>query len=84
MEKIELLEKLVAVQEEHIDLMNDFNNLKLSYKLLEEVKDDRIKDLLNKIEQQAEKNEALKVENRELKKQYEELQNSLISIEDNQ
>ena len=28
MEKIELLEKLVAVQEQHIELMNDYNDLK--------------------------------------------------------
>lgn len=81
MEKIELLEKLVAVQEQHIELMNDYNNLQCSYKSLEEVKNGRIKDLLNKIEQQSEKIEALEVENRELKKQYEELQQSIISIE---
>ena len=31
MEKIELLEKLVNVQEMHIELMNDYNNLKNSY-----------------------------------------------------
>lgn len=66
MEKIELLEKLVEVQEMHIELMNDYNNLQYSYKSLEEVKNGRIKDLSNKIEQQAEKIEALKVENREL------------------
>ena len=82
MEKIDLLEKLVSVQEMHIELMNDYNNLQYSYKSLEEVKNGRIKDLSNKIEQQAEKIEALKVENRELKKQYEELQNSIISVEE--
>ena len=82
MEKIELLEKLVEVQEMHIELMNDFANLQGSLKSLEEVKNGRIKDLLNKIEQQAEKIEALKVENRELKKQYEELQQSIISVEE--
>ena len=80
MEKIELLEKLVNVQEMHIELMNDYNNLQYSYKSLEEVKNGRIKDLSNKIEQQAEKIEALEVENRKLKKQYEELQ-KLIPIE---
>lgn len=80
MEKIELLEKLVEVQEQHIELMQDFANLQGSYKSLEEVKNGRIKDLLNKIELQAEKTEALEVENRELKKQIEELQN-LIPIE---
>ena len=82
MEKIELLEKLVSVQEMHIELMNDFNNLQYSYKSLEEVKNGRIKDLLNKIEQQSEKIETLEVENRELKKQYEELQNSIITVEE--
>ena len=81
MEKIELLEKLIAVQEQHIELMQDFANLQGSLKSLEEVKNGRIKDLLNKIEQQAEKIETLEVENRELKKQYEELQNSIISVE---
>ena len=81
MEEIELLEKLIAVQEQHIELMQDFANLQGSLKSLEEVKNGRIKDLLNKIEQQAEKIETLEVENRELKKQYEELQNSIISVE---
>ena len=82
MEKIELLEKLVEVQEMHIELMNDYNNLQCGYKSLEEVKNGRIKDLLNKIEQQAEKIETLEVKNRELKKQYEELQQSIISVEE--
>ena len=82
MKEIELLEKLVSVQEMHIELMNDYNNLQCSYKSLEEVKNGRIKDLLNKIELQAEKIEALEVENRELKKQYEELQQSIISVEE--
>ena len=81
MEKIELLEKLVSVQEMHIELMNDYNNLQCSYKSLEEVKNGRIKDLLNKIELQSEKIEALEVENAELKKQIEILQQSIISIE---
>ena len=89
MKEIELLEKLVNVQEQHIELMNDYNNLQYSYKSLEDVKNGRIKDLLNKIEQQAEKSETLEVENEELKKQiaelkqqYEELQNSIISVEE--
>ena len=82
MEKIELLEKLVEVQEEHIELMQDFANLQGSLKSLEEVKNGRINDLLNKIEQQAEKIETLEVKNRELNKQVEELQNSIISVED--
>ena len=87
MEKIELLEKLVDVQEQHIELMNDYNNLKNCYKDLEEVKNGRIKDLLNTIEGQSEEIGSLEVENEELKKQiaelkqqYEELQ-KLIPIE---
>ena len=35
MKEIELLEKLVEVQEMHIELMNDYNNLQCSYKSLE-------------------------------------------------
>ena len=81
MEKIELLEKLVEVQEMHIELMNDYNNLQYSYKSLEEVKNGRIKDLSNKIEKQAEKIEALEVENAELKKQIEILQQALVTVE---
>ena len=91
MEKIDLLEKLVNVQEMHIELINDFNNLKNCYKDLEEIKKRRIDDLNNTIEGQSEEIGALEVENKELKKQIadlkkqvEELQNSLISVEDNQ
>ena len=82
MEKIDLLEKLVTVQEEHIDLMNDFNNLKISFEAYKEVKIEKINNLQNEIEQKDERIEALEVENRELKKQYEELQNSIISVEE--
>lgn len=87
--EIELLEKLVAVQEQHIELMQDFANLQGSLKSLEEVKNRRIADLNNTIEGQSEEIGALEVENEELKKQiadlkkqYEELQQSIISIED--
>ena len=87
MEKIELLEKLVSVQEMHIELMQDFANLQGSLKSLEEVKNRRIDDLNNTIEGQSEEIGALEVENEELKKQiaelkqqYEELQ-KLIPIE---
>ena len=87
MEKIELLEKLVYVQGMHIDLMQDYNNLKNCYKDLEEIKKRRIDDLNNTIEGQSEKIGALESENAELKKQiaelkkqYEELQ-KLIPIE---
>ena len=89
MEKIELLEKLVEVQEMHIELMQDYNNLKNCYKDLEEVKNRRISDLNNTIEGQseeigvqAERIEALEVENAELKKQIEILQQSLITTEE--
>ena len=82
MEKIELLEKLVSVQEMHIELMNDYNNLKNCYKDLEEIKRRRIDDLNNTIEGQSEEIGALEVENEELKKQYEELQQSIISVEE--
>ena len=89
MEKIELLEKLVAVQEQHIELMQDFANLQGSLKSLEEVKNRRIADLNNTIEGQSEEIGALEVENEELKKQiaelkqqYEELQQSIISVEE--
>ena len=91
MEKIELLEKLVDVQEMHIELMQDFANLQGRMKSLEEVKNRRVADLKIQIAHQDEKIEALESENAELKKQiaelkkqYEELQNSLISVEENQ
>ena len=84
MEKIELLEKLVSVQEMYIELMNDYNNLKISYETFKEVKIGKINNLQNEIEQKDERIEELERQNNELKKQYEELQNSLISIEQNQ
>ena len=84
MEKIELLEKLVNVQEMHIELMNDYNNLKNCYKDLEEIKNRRIKDLNVQIEYQDERIAVLERQNNELKKQYEELQQSIISVEENQ
>ena len=91
MEKIDLLEKLVDVQEMHIELMQDFANLQGSLKTLEEVKKRRVADLKIQIVKKKKKIETLESENAELKKQiaelkkqYEELQNSLISVEDNQ
>lgn len=88
MKEIELLGKLVEVQEMHIELMQDFANLQGSLKSLEEVKNRRIDDLNNTIEgqseeigAQAERIEALEVENAELKKQIEILQQSIISVE---
>ena len=82
MEKNELLEKLVNVQEMHIELMNDYNNLKNCYKDLEEIKNRRIKDLNVQIEYQDERIAVLESQNVELKKQYEELQQSIISVEE--
>ena len=84
MEKIELLEKLVEVQEMHIELMNDYNNLKLSFEAFKEVKIGKINNLQNEIEQKDERIAVLERQNAELKKQYEELQQSIISIEENQ
>ena len=84
MEKIELLEKLVEVQEMHIELMNDFNNLKISYEAFKEVKIGKINNLQNEIEQKDEQIEVIERQNAELKKQYEILQQSIISVEDNQ
>lgn len=78
MEKIDLLEKLVAVQEQHIELMNDLNNLKYSF----EVKIEKIKTLQSEIEYQDERIAELEKQNNELKQQYEELQNSIISVEE--
>ena len=87
MEKIDLLEKLVEVQEMHIELMQDFANLQGSLKTLEEVKNKRIQDLNAQIEQQKENYEtaievniSLNKQITELKKQVEELQ-KLIPIE---
>ena len=80
MEKIEILEKLVDVQEMHIELMNDFNNLKISYEAFKEVKIGKINNLQNEIEQKDERIAVLEKQNAELKKQYEELQ-KLIPIE---
>ena len=82
MEKIELLEKLVSVQEMHIELMNDFNNLKISYEAFKEVKIGKINNLQNEIEQKDERIAVLERQNNELKKQYEELQQSIISVEE--
>lgn len=80
MKEIELLEKLVAVQEMHIELMNDCNNLKFSY----ELKIEKINSLQNEIEYKDEKIVELERQNNELKQQYEELQKSLVSVEENQ
>lgn len=87
MEKIELLEKLVEVQEEHIELMQDFANLQNTLKSLEELKNRRIQDLNAQIAQQKieytsliELNDGLTQQIADLKSQVEELQ-KLIPIE---
>lgn len=82
MKEIELLEKLVAAQEQLIELMQDYNNLKNCYKDLEEIKKRRIDDLNNTIEYKDEKIVELEKQNNELKQQYEELQKSLVSVEE--
>ena len=84
MKEIELLEKLVNVQEMHIELMQDFNNLKISFEAYKEVKIGKIINLQKEIEQKDERIAVLERQNNELKKQYEELQNSIISVEQNQ
>ena len=87
MEKIDLLEKLVDVQEMHIEKMNDLNNLRISYETFKEVKIGKINDLQNEIEQQKrekailiELNDDLNQQIIDLKNQIEELQ-KLIPIE---
>ena len=82
MKEIELLEKLVGVQEMHIELMQDYNNLKISFEAFKEVKIGKINNLQNEIEQKDERIAVLERQNAELKKQYEELQNSIISVEE--
>lgn len=81
MEKIDLLEKLVNVQEMHIELMQDFANLQGSLKSLEEVKNRRIADLNNTIEGQSEEIGALEVENEELKKQIADLKKQIEELQ---
>ena len=82
-EKIELLEKIVFVQEILIEKMNDLANLKISYEAFKEVKIGKINNLQNEIEQKDERIAVLERQNAELKQQYEELQQSIISIEQN-
>ena len=81
MEKIDLLEKLVVVQEQLIELMQDYNNLK-SFKDLDHTKNIRIQQLNKEIEYKDEKIVELEKQNAELNQQYEELQKSLVSVEE--
>ena len=87
MKDIELLEKLVAVQEQHIELMQDYRSLQNCYKDLEEIKNRRIADLKEQVENEKknyetaiEVNISLNKQIAELKQQIEELQ-KLIPIE---
>ena len=81
MKEIELLEKLVEVQEQLIVLMKDYDNLKFSFEAFKEVKIGKINNLQSEIEYKDEKIVELNKQNAELKKQYEELQKSLVSVE---
>ena len=81
MKEIELLEKLVEVQEMHIELMNDYNNLQCSYKDLEEIKNRKIADLNNTIEGQSEEIVVLEAEKYELKKQIVELKQQIEELQ---
>ena len=81
MEKIELLEKLVNLQEMHIELMQDCNYWKNSYKDLEYIKSVRIDDLNNTIEGQSEEIGALEVENTDLKKQIADLKKQVEELQ---
>ena len=87
MEKIELLEKLVEVQEMHIELINDYKRLQNCYQDLEHIKNVKIDNLNNTIEQQKgekailmELNDDLNQQIIDLRGQIEELQ-KLIPIE---
>ena len=77
MKEIELLEKLVEVQEMHIELINDYRRLQNCYQDLEHIKNVKIDDLNNTIEGQSEEIGALRVENEELKKQIADLKNQI-------
>ena len=80
MKEIELLEKLVKVQEMHIELMQDYRRLQNYYQDLEEDKNRRIEWQSGEIGALGVENEELKKQIADLKKQYEELQ-KLIPIE---
>ena len=81
MKEIELLEKLVAVQEMHIELMNDYNNLKLSFEAYKEIKNGKINNLQNEIEQKDEQIAVLERQNAELKKQIADLKKQIEDLQ---
>lgn len=74
MEKSELLEKLVSVQETLIEKMQDLVNFKNVYDELEKVKNMRIEDLNHTIKEKNDKIKEVVNQNEELKKENEELQ----------
>ena len=74
MEKNELLEKLVSVQETLIEKMQDLVNFKNVYDELEKVKNMRIEDLNHTIKEKNDKIKEVANQNEELKKENEELQ----------
>ena len=81
MKEIELLEKLVNVQEMHIELINDYRRLQNCYQDLEHIKNVKIDDLNNTIEGQSEEIGALEVENEELKKQIADLKKQVEELQ---
>ena len=74
MEKSELLEKLVSVQETLIEKMQDLVNFKNVYNELEKVKNMRIEDLNHTVKEKNDKIKEVVNQNEELKKENEELQ----------
>lgn len=77
MEKSELLEKLVSVQETLIEKMQDLVNFKNVYDELEKVKNMRIEDLNHIIKEKNDKIKEVVNQNEELKKENEELQKTI-------
>ena len=77
MEKNELLEKLVSVQETLIEKMQDLVNFKNVYDELEKVKNMRIEDLNHTIKEKNDKIKEVVNQNEELKKENEELKKTI-------
>lgn len=77
MEKSELLEKLVSVQETLIEKMQDLVNFKNVYDELEKVKNMRIEDLNHTIKEKNDKIKEVVNQNEELKKENEELKKTI-------
>ena len=77
MEKSELLEKLVSVQETLIEKMQELVNFKNVYDELEKVKNMRIEDLNHTIKEKNDKIKEVVNQNEELKKENEELKKTI-------